>query len=216
MVLRPALPPDRRWLGAKALAHALALSPLLLLGHDAWIGTLGPDPVAELSHRTGLWALRLLLLCLAVTPLRRLSGRVWPLRFRRLLGLYAFAYASVHLLVYLVLDMNGFWDQALADLVKRPYLVLGALAWLLLLPLAATSTRGAMRRLGRHWGQLHRLVYAAAALAAWHFLWQVKADLRQPLAYALILAVLLAFRLEKAWRHRRLKLPSAASRPARP
>ena len=117
---------------------------------------LGADPVAAITHATGDWALRLLLACLAMTPLRRLSGASWPIRFRRLLGLYAFFYACLHLSTYLVLDLGGYWTQLFADIAKRPYITVGFTAWLLLLPLAITSTRGWMRRLGRRWGQLHR------------------------------------------------------------
>lgn len=187
MVLRPAA--LARW-----LAHALALTPMLWLLHDAYLGQLGADPVAELTHRSGDWALRLLLLTLAVTPLRRLSGWHWPMRYRRMLGLHAFAYACLHFSVYLVLDLGGYWAQILDDVVKRPFITVGFLAWLGLLPLAATSNRAAMRRLGRRWGQLHRLVYPIAVLAVLHFIWQVKADLREPLIYAAVLAVLLLAR----------------------
>jgi methionine sulfoxide reductase heme-binding subunit len=147
-----------------------------------------------LTHETGQWALRLLLATLAVTPLRRLGG--WPalLRYRRALGLWAFAYACIHLTIYLALDLGGYWRQIFADIVERPFITVGMLAWLLLLPLAITSTRGMMRRLGRHWQRLHRLAYLAAALAVLHFLWLVKADLREPLLYASLLGLFL-FRL---------------------
>lgn len=183
-----------RWGLAKAAAHALALLPLAMLVRAAWQDALGADPVAAITHATGDWALRLLLLGLAITPLRHLLGQAWPVRFRRLVGLYAFFYACLHLATYLVLDLAGYWPQFLDDISKRPYITVGLSAWLLLLPLALTSTRGWMRRLGRRWGQLHKLVYAAAVLAVLHFLWLVKADLREPLAYGAILAVLLGAR----------------------
>jgi len=186
---------DWRWVGLKALAHALALLPLALIVRDVLMDTLGPDPVAAITHATGDWALRILLVCLALTPLRRLLGQAWPIRFRRLAGLYAFFYASLHLATYLVLDLGQYWAQILEDIVKRPYITVGFAAWLLLVPLALTSTRGWMRRLGRRWGQLHRLVYVVAALAVLHFLWLVKSDLREPLVYAAVLAVLLGLRL---------------------
>jgi sulfoxide reductase heme-binding subunit YedZ len=192
---------DWRWVGLKALAHALALWPLAWLVQAVVEDGLGADPVAAITHFTGDWALRLLLLGLALTPLRRLLGRPWPLRFRRLVGLYAFFYASLHLATYLVLDLGGFWAQIFDDIVKRPYITVGFTAWLLLLPLALTSTRGWMRRLGRRWGQLHKAVYAAGALAVLHFLWLVKSDLREPAIYAAVLAVLLGLRLW--WRLRR-------------
>lgn len=192
---------DWRWLAAKTAAHALALLPLALLVQGVRSNSLGADPVAAITHATGEWALRLLLLGLALTPLRRLLGQAWPLRFRRLVGLYAFFYACLHLATYVVLDLGEYWQQVFADIVKRPYITVGFAAWLLLVPLALTSTRWAMRRLGRRWGLLHRAVYAAAALAVLHFLWLVKSDLREPLVYAAILAALLGLRLY--WRLRR-------------
>lgn len=191
---------DWRWVGLKAAAHALALWPFAALVLGVANDSLGADPVAEITHATGNWALRLLLVGLALTPLRRLTGQAWPIRFRRLVGLYAFFYACLHLATWLVLDLGGYWTQVFDDLAKRPYIALGFSAWLLLVPLALTSTRGWMRRLGRRWGQLHRLVYAAAVLAVLHFIWLVKADLREPLLYAAILAVLLGLRLH--WRRR--------------
>jgi methionine sulfoxide reductase heme-binding subunit len=183
---------------SKPLAFALCLLPLALLIRDAVYDDLGTDPVAQLEHRTGLWALRLLLATLAITPLRRLSGRAEPVRYRRMLGLFAFFYACVHLTVYLVVDLGGYWSQLLTEIAKRPYMTVGFSAWLLLLPLAATSTRAMMRRLGRHWQRLHRLVYPAALLAVLHFLWLVKADHREPLLYLAALAVLMLLRVRKA------------------
>jgi sulfoxide reductase heme-binding subunit YedZ len=180
---------------AKVVVFALCLLPFALLAWAAWRGTLGPDPVARLTHETGIWALRLLLATLAMTPLRRLSGSPLPIRFRRMLGLFAFFYAALHLTIYVVLDLRGYWPQVFEDIVKRPFITVGAAALLLLLPLALTSTRAMMRRLGRNWGRLHTLVYPAAILACLHFIWLVKADLREPLIHAGILAVLLALRL---------------------
>ena len=201
---------DWPWVGLKAAAHALALWPFARLVHGALTDRLGADPVAALTHGTGDWALRLLLLSLAMTPLRRLLGQPWPIRFRRLVGLYAFFYACLHLAIYLVLDLGGFWTQIFEDIAKRPYITVGFSAWLLLLPLALTSTRGWIRRLGRRWGQLHRAVYAAGVLAVLHYLWLVKSDLREPLVYAAVLALLLGLRLW--WRLRR---PAPAQPPAR-
>lgn len=178
----------------RPLAHTIVLAPMALLIADALANRLGPDPVASLTHATGDWALRLLLLTLAMTPLRRLTGWAWPTAYRRMLGLHAFAYASVHFAVYLVLDLGGYWAQIFDDITKRPFITLGFLAWLCLLPLAATSTRAAMRRLGHRWGVLHRLVYAVAILAVSHFIWLVKSDLREPLIYAGVLAGLLLTR----------------------
>ena len=194
---------DWRWVGLKALAHALALLPLALLVRGVVLDSLGADPVAEITHATGTWALRLLLLGLALTPLRRTTGQAWPIRFRRLVGLYAFFYACLHLATWLVLDLGGFWTQVFDDLVKRPYIMLGFTAWLCLLPLAITSTRGWMRRLGRRWGQLHKLVYGAGVLAVAHYIWLLKADLREPWMYAAILGLLLGLRGYWRWRGRR-------------
>ena len=198
----------RRLILAKTLAHLAALTPLAVLGGQMWAvavrgsNVLGADPVAEIEHRLGLWALRLLLLTLAITPLRQLTGLTVLLRFRRMPGLYAFAYASLHLLAYVVLDLRGYWPLLLEDIAKRPYITVGFLAWLLLVPLAMTSTQGWMRRLGRRWVRLHRLVYAIAVLAVLHFWWLVKADLREPALYAAIAAVLLGWRAVRAWRLR--------------
>lgn len=111
------------------------------------------------------------------------------------MGLYAFVYASLHLLAYLVLDLRGYWTQVFEEIVKRPYITVGFLAWLMLVPLAVTSTRSAMRRLGRHWGRLHKAIYAIAVLAILHFWWVVKSDIREPMLYALVLAALLGWRL---------------------
>ena len=195
---------------AKTAAHALALAPLAWLSWQFWqvasnadIDALGADPVAEVEHRLGLWALRLLLLTLAITPLRQLTGQPVLLRFRRMLGLYAFAYASLHFAAYLALDLRGYWTQVFEEIAKRPYITVGFAAWLLLVPLAVTSTQGWIRRLGRRWGQLHRLFYAIAILAVLHFWWIVKSDYREPLLYAAVLAVLLSWRLWKRLAARR-------------
>ncbi|MCK7594896.1 sulfoxide reductase heme-binding subunit YedZ [Lysobacter sp. CAU 1642] len=171
--------------------------PFAALLADVQADRLGADPVAELTHRTGEWALWALLACLSMTPLRRLLGRPWPLRFRRMLGLYAFFYTSLHLAIYLVLDLGGYWTQIGEDLLKRPFITVGFASWLLMLPLAATSTRTAMRHLGRRWNALHRAVYPAGILAILHFWWQVKADWREPALYGVILLVLLAARVRR-------------------
>ncbi|TYT23846.1 protein-methionine-sulfoxide reductase heme-binding subunit MsrQ [Luteimonas viscosa] len=203
---------------AKVAVHALALTPLSLLGWRFWqvfseadIDALGADPVAAIEHELGLWALRFLLITLAITPLRQLTGQPWLLQFRRMLGLYAFAYASLHLAAYLGLDLRGYWAQLFEEIVKRPYITVGFAAWLLLVPLAVTSTRGWMRRLGRNWGRLHRLVYAIAVLAVLHFWWIVKSDYREPLLYATILALLLGWRL---WKRLAKRPPRATSASA--
>jgi sulfoxide reductase heme-binding subunit YedZ len=179
----------------KPLVFLSALLPFAIMLRGAWVGDLGANPLETVTHGTGDWALRFLLLTLAMTPLRRLLHRSWPLRMRRMLGLYAFFYASLHFLIWLVLDQELSWHNILGDIAKRPYITVGFTAWLLLVPLAATSTRWAMRRLGRRWTRLHRLVYPTAVLAVVHYLWLVKADLFEPLLYGAILAVLLLARL---------------------
>lgn len=199
----PWRPDARSMFAAKAVVHLLALTPAAIL---AWqiraeyltgSGGLGADPVAAIEHRLGLWALRLLLVTLAITPLRQLTGQPVLLRFRRMLGLYAFTYATLHFSAYLVLDLRGYWTQIFEEIVKRPYITVGFAAWLLLLPLAITSTQAAIRRLGRNWARLHQLVYAIAVLAVLHFWWLVKSDIREPAMYAGILALLLGWR---AWK----------------
>jgi len=204
-----------RWFLAKAVAHLLALAPLAVMVADTMRQALGADPVAELTHRTGDWALRLLLASLAMTPLRRLTGQAWPIRFRRLLGLYAFFYASLHLTVYLVLDLQGFWRQIFDDIVKRPFITVGFTAWVLLLPLALTSTHAAMRWLGRRWALVPRTFSVGAWLGVLAFWWLVKAEVREPAYYAAILALQLAVRAGWAWRTRSApRHPSAVNKPA--
>jgi methionine sulfoxide reductase heme-binding subunit len=192
-----------RLVASKTAVHAAALTPLAILSWqflDVWrtgSDALGADPVAEIEHRLGIWALRLLLATLAITPLRQLTGQPALVCFRRMLGLYAFAYASLHLAAYLALDLRGYWSLVFEEIVKRPYITVGFAAWLLLVPLAITSTGGWIRRLGRNWTRLHKAVYAVAALAVLHFWWVVKTDWREPLLYATILALLLGWR---GWR----------------
>jgi sulfoxide reductase heme-binding subunit YedZ len=195
-------PTESQIVVGKFFVFALCLAPFLLLAWDVYRQTLGPDPVAVLEHRSGDWALRLLLVTLAVTPLRQISGVAALLRFRRMLGLFAFFYASVHFSIYILIDLGGFWRQIFSEIVKRPYITVGFLAWLLLVPLAITSTRGMMRRLGRHWSRLHRLVYVIGLCAVLHYLWLVKSGqkiaVREPLIYLAIYLVLMAFRVP--WR----------------
>jgi sulfoxide reductase heme-binding subunit YedZ len=173
----------------------------LLLGAFSLAGTsLGANPVETIQDTLGQWRLRFLLLTLAITPLRNWTGRAWLLRYRRMLGLFAFFYIALHALVYAGLDLRGDVAHLGEDIAKRPFITIGFVALLLLLPLAVTSTRGWMRRLGRRWKSLHRLVYPAAILGVWHYYWQVKLDALEPTVYALILAFLLGVRL---WRWRR-------------
>jgi sulfoxide reductase heme-binding subunit YedZ len=205
MADRLKMPPRDRIAALKPLVFVLCLLPLAHLVWDAAQGTLGTDPVAQLEHRSGDWALRLLLATLAITPLRRFSGWHKAIRFRRMLGLFAFFYVSLHLFIYLFVDLGGYWADIFEQIAKKPYITVGFAAWLLLIPLALTSTQSAMRRLGRSWQRLHRLVYPIALLGVLHYFWLVKADRREP---ALYLAIWVALMLAR--------LPLMARAPRRP
>ena len=179
-----------------------SLFPFVALAIRAARGQLGANPIATGLNQLGLVALVFLVASLACTPLKLLFGWTWPIRIRRMLGLFAFFYAVAHFTVYLVLDLELNWSTLGADIAKRPYITIGFTALLLLIPLAATSTNGMMRRLGRRWTSLHRLVYVIAILGVWHFYWQVKRDVREPLIYAGILALLLLYRVVRSARAR--------------
>ena len=178
----------------KVAVFCASLLPCLWLVADGLAGRLGANPIETVSHRTGSWTLRFLLLTLAVTPLRRLLGWPWLIRLRRMIGLFAFFYAVLHFLTYLVLDQFFAWDEIAKDIIKRPYITIGFAAFLLMWPLAITSTNRMQRRLGRNWQRLHRLVYVVAVGGVLHYLWLVKADVREPVVYGLILIALLAYR----------------------
>lgn len=182
------------WLKPGVLIGALV--PLVVLIDAAFRGQLGADPIAIALNRLGLTALILLLASLAATPLKRSFDLTWPTRIRKLLGLLAFFYASLHFLLYVVVDQGLALGRVVEDVARRNFITVGFLALVLLVPLAATSTKGALQRLGAvRWKRLHRLVYLAAALGAVHFVWRVKKDLAQPVAYAIVLALLLVVRL---------------------
>jgi methionine sulfoxide reductase heme-binding subunit len=183
----------------------LALAPLASLAARAFGvfgGTLGANPIAMVTDTLGLWGLRLLLATLTLTPLRYATGSSEWLRFRRMLGLYAFFYLSLHFAMYLVVDQSFDLRVLLEDVLKRPWITLGLTGLVLLVPLALTSTRAAMRRLGRRWQQLHYAIYPAALAGCWHYYWQVKRDVSGPLLYAAIFALLMAVR---AWRRHALR-----------
>ncbi|MDH5370731.1 MAG: sulfoxide reductase heme-binding subunit YedZ [Gammaproteobacteria bacterium] len=178
----------------KPLIFILCLLPLSFLFINFYLDELGANPFEVLTRSTGEWTLRFLLLTLAMTPLRHVTGSSWPLRMRRMLGLFSFFYVCVHLLTYIFLDHFFDWNEILLDIVKRPYITLGMLAFTLLLPLAVTSTKKMMKRLGKRWKSLHKLIYVIAILGVLHFLLLVKADLREPIIYALILLALFLVR----------------------
>lgn len=202
--------PPRR---TKQVVLVLTLVPLLIGAYgvisDLFLGTrwFGSNPIKEAEHFTGEWTLRMLMLTLAVTPARRLLGWNWLARYRRMLGVTAFFYGLVHLLIYFVLDVELDWMQLVEDIAKRPYVTIGMLAFLLMLPLAITSTAGMVRRLGgKRWAALHRLIYVIVVLGTIHFWMAVKKDITDPLIYASIFAALLGWRLLD-WRRRQAIAP---------
>ncbi len=184
----------RPWSLGKPLVFTASLLPLFWLCWLGWQGQLGANPVETLSHYTGDWSLRFLLLTLTVTPLRRLSGWNGLQKFRRMLGLFAFFYVSLHFGVYLIFDQFFDGHAIIEDVANRPYITVGFAGLLLLIPLAVTSTHKMIKRLGRNWQRLHRLVYLIGILGVLHYLWLVKADLTEPLLYAGILGLLLGYR----------------------
>jgi sulfoxide reductase heme-binding subunit YedZ len=185
----------------KPIVFAAALAPFLWLVWRGLAGGLSVNPIEDITHTTGRWALRLLVVTLAVTPLRRLTGWQAAIRFRRMMGLFAFFYATLHFLTYVVLDQFFGWEFILADIAKRPYITVGFTAFVLMIPLALTSTSGMVRRLGgRRWSLLHRLVYVSATCGVVHYVWKVKADTRDPLAYMAVVLSLLAARIWHAAR----------------
>ena len=191
----------------------LSAAPGLWLAFEFWRDRLSANPIEEIMHRLGWWGLVFLVMSLAVTPIRRVTGRNRIIRYRRFLGLWAFAYLTAHFLTYLVLDQFFAWEYILEDILERPFILSGFAAWLLLIPLAATSTKGWIRRLGRRWTTLHKLVYFSAVLGLLHFYWKVKADTREPLVFALIVLALFSLRVpmmlkaveekRRAWQRRR-------------
>jgi sulfoxide reductase heme-binding subunit YedZ len=197
----------------KPFLFAAACVPAASLAYALWNGGagLGANPAETLQLETGIWALRFLLASLAITPLRRLTGWNRLIQYRRMLGLFAFFYATLHLSTYVVFDRYFELKGILEDVAKRPYITVGMLAFALMVPLALTSTQGWIRRLGRRWQLLHRLVYLSAIAACLHFLWKVKVMIGEPVYYAAILALLLAARL--VWRLR--PASSRVRQPAR-
>lgn len=184
----------------KPIVFLGCLGPLIwLLLHVFAVGSLrlGPNPIEEIQDTMGIWALRFIVATLSITPLRHLTGQVWLLQFRRMLGLFAFTYVALHFLNYLVLDQTFDFAGIVEDILERPFITVGFSAFLMLIPLAATSTNGWRRKLGPRWRALHRLVYVIGIFACWHFFWQVKKDIGEPMIYIGILTLLLGWRL---WR----------------
>ena len=187
----------------RVLTFVLCLAPAALLTYRAFVTRdLGINPIETLTHETGQWALRFLLASLAITPLRRLTGWNRVIVFRRMLGLFAFFYAILHLSVWVVFDHYFTLSTMIEDIAKRPFITMGTIALLLMVPLALTSTKWAIRRMGRRWQALHRLVYVSAAAAVVHFIWKEKVIINETMIYAGILVALLAIRVVFALRKR--------------
>ncbi len=196
-----------KWL--KIPVFLLCLAPLGILGWRGWHGDLTANPIEFITHSTGDWTLRFLLITMAVTPLRKTLGVPQLIRFRRMLGLFAFFYAVLHFITYIWLDKFFDWQEMWKDIAIRRFITVGFFAFLLLIPLAITSTRGWIRRLGgKRWQMLHRLIYASAAAGVVHYYWLVKSDVRAPLTYAAILALLILWRLILWFTDRRTGAPA--------
>jgi len=186
----------------KALLIFVGLVPFLLLLYATLNDQLGANAIQTLHFRLGDWALRFLLLGLALTPIKIITQQAWSLRYRRIVGLLAFFYASLHVLVYVALDLSWSWTAFIDEVPKSPYILLGLLTYLLLVPLAITSTKAMQKKLARRWLVLHRLVYVAALTACLHYLWLVKLDISQPLLYIGLLSVLLSIRVVSYYRNK--------------
>jgi len=184
----------------KPLIFMLCLIPLMMLGWDGFHHALGANPIEKITHRTGDWSLRFLLITLSITPLRKITGWKPLIRIRRMLGLFTFFYVCIHFSIWIVFDHFFDVNEIMKDIIKRPYITVGFTAFMLLIPLAVTSTNRMMKQLGKRWKQLHQLVYIIAVLGVLHYLWLVKADVLQPVIHAIILLMLLSIR---AWYQRR-------------
>lgn len=197
----------------KLTVFVLSLIPFLLLVNDALMERLGANPIEALHFRLGDWAIRFLCITLALRPIKILTGQTWPLRYSRMMGLFTFFYASMHFLVYIVLDLSLSWEQIVDEIPKSPYALVGLIAYMMLIPLAVTSTKKMQKRLGRNWKKLHRLIYAVAFAAIIHFFWLVKSDIREPLLYTVIIVFLLGVRIADAARKKRISAIIAAGEP---
>ena len=198
----------RQILLLKLVVWLIGLTPATWLVWRALAGRLGANPIEEILHRLGGATLILLLTTLSITPIRRITGWNILAQIRRPLGLFAFFYLTMHFLAYAVLDQTLDWEFILEDLTERRYIIVGFTAWVLLIPLAVTSTQGWIRRLGKRWQRLHRLVYVSTSLGVLHFYWQVKADTYWPLVATIVLVILMLFRV-------RLRRGARRGRPSR-
>lgn len=197
----------------KPIVFLAALLPLGRLAWKAYNSALGANPIQVITWSTGTWTLVFLMLTLSITPLRKLTRQYWLIQYRRMLGLFAFFYGCLHFLTYIWLDQFFDWQSVTKDIVKRPFITVGFTAFVLMIPLALTSTQRSIRWLGKRWQDLHRLIYATAILGVIHYIWLVKKDLRKPLIYAAILGMLLGYRIV-TWTIGRLSATARRSEPA--
>ena len=187
----------------KPAVFLLGLMPLLLIIGDLFeiTGTLGANPIENMQDRFGIWGLRFIVTVLMVSPLRFITGFTWIAQFRRMIGLYAFFYVLMHFLVWLLLEQNLLMSAIIEDIATRPFITIGFIALLILLALASTSTMNIRKKMGNNWIRLHSSIYLASILGVWHFWWQVKKDITEPLIYAIIISILLLYRLRKKYRY---------------
>jgi methionine sulfoxide reductase heme-binding subunit len=197
---------------AKVAVFLAALIPLGRLAWKAYRDMLGANPIEVITHSTGDWTLIFLLVTLSITPLRRLSGQLWLIRFRRMLGLFAFFYGCLHFTTYIWLDKFFDLHEMLADVAKRKFITVGFTAFILMIPLALTSTQGMIRRLGKRWTAVHRLIYISGIAGVIHYWWLVKADVRKPAYYAIVLVLLLGYRFVEAQRKKGISARSPGTR----
>ena len=197
---------------AKPTIFALCLGPFLWLVFRSLTERLSVNPIEDITLTTGIWALRFLVASIAITPLRRITGWNRLIQYRRMIGLFAFFYALLHVTTYFALDLYPFFDQMWADLTRRPFIIAGMISFLAMVPLALTSTKGWIRRMGKRWQLLHRLVYLSALAAGIHYLWKVKVIIGSPVYYLAIIAILLLFRVGWALRSRSAKRLQVAAK----
>ena len=185
----------------KPAVFLLGLMPLLLVIGDLFeiTGTLGANPIENMQDRFGIWGLRFIVTVLMISPLRSITGFTWITQFRRMIGLYAFFYVLMHFLVWLLLEQNLLMAAIIEDIATRPFITIGFIALLILVALASTSTMNIRKKMGNNWVRLHSSIYLASILGVWHFWWQVKKDITEPLIYAIIISILLLYRLRKKY-----------------
>ena len=185
----------------KPAVFLLGLMPLLLIIGDLFeiTGTLGANPIENMQDRFGIWGLRFIVTVLMISPLRSITGFAWITQFRRMIGLYAFFYVLMHFLVWLLLEQNLLMAAIIEDIATRPFITIGFIALLILVALASTSTMNIRKKMRNNWVRLHSSIYLASILGVWHFWWQVKKDITEPLIYAIIISILLLYRLRKKY-----------------